>query len=588
MKGERATMAAENTTFYNPVFPGWHTDPTCTFVPELDNTHFCAFSSFLTFPGIPIYASKDLINWKLVSHALIRETQLPELLTDGSIQHQGIWAPTLRYHEGRLYIISPYILFNTWFQQIFVVSTADPFDTDSWTDPIWMDNPTNSIDPDFFMDKGTLYVSMSAGDRIVQSRFNMATGETSEPIRLWSGTGGRNPEGPHIYKKDGWYYLLVSEGGTETNHTVTIARGKDPEGPFEGYENNPVLTNKNTDEYIQCVGHADFFQDFEGNWWGVALACRSGPEWQIYPMGRESHLYPMTWDEGEWPVLAPVRGRMSGPLPPKNLDVAGEGPWLSDGDEYDFAPGSSIPKNLIHWRIQQNRTERFTVSPEGHANMLRLTPTKYSLDSAVPPELIGDPNAGIHPLTFIARKQSHTIFNFSVDLNFHPGEENEEAGVTLFLTQFQHVELGYVRLKAPDGRLAMYLRFKHELSGKEGYEGEPLASEPEPALHKVPCAWLGHPVRLQISAVNETHYVFNAASVGSDGKESDKVVLGIVSAWFMSGGSGQFMVGAYATSNGGDNLTPAYVSRWRYEPIAQRISDDEFVPADEHPVPGRA
>lgn len=95
---------------------------------------------------------------------------------------------------------------------------------------------------------------------------------------VWNGTGGAHVEGPRLYKKDGWYYLLIAEGGTELAHAATIARSRDPFGPYESYEGNPLLTNRNTSDYFQTVGHADLFQDATGRWWGVALSTRSGPE----------------------------------------------------------------------------------------------------------------------------------------------------------------------------------------------------------------------------------------------------------------------------------------------------------------------
>lgn len=159
-----------------------------------------------------------------------------------------------------------------------------------------------------------------------------------------------------VYKKDGWYYLMIAEGGTELDHAITIARARRITGPYEGYENNPILTNRGTDEYFQTVGHGDLFQDADGNWWGACLATRSGPEWEVYPMGREAVLFPVTWEEGEWPILSPVRGEMSGPLPlPADRDtVPGDGPFVSDPDVYDFAEGTAIPRNLVYWRVPRD------------------------------------------------------------------------------------------------------------------------------------------------------------------------------------------------------------------------------------------
>ncbi|KAK7417306.1 hypothetical protein QQZ08_011686 [Neonectria magnoliae] len=324
--------------YNNPILPGWNSDPSCTFVKELDATFFCTTSSFLAFPGVPVYASKDLVNWKLASNALTRPEQLPELSFNGQ-KSEGIWASTIRYRKG-------------------------------------------------------------------------------------NGTGDRNPEGPHIYDKDGFYYLLIGEGGTETNHTVTIARSKSLQGPYEGYDGNPILTAKNTDEYFQTVGHADLFQDASGNWWAVALATRCGPKWETYPMGRESVVVPVKWEKDEWPVLDTVRGKMSGPLPERNRNVPGDGHWVNEHDRIDFSPGSSLPKHLSFWRPPKESL--FAVSPKGYPNTLRISPSRANLtaDTSFEPKNDG--------LGFVFRKQSSTILAYSVDVLFDPSEPEEEAGITIF------------------------------------------------------------------------------------------------------------------------------------------------------------
>jgi beta-xylosidase len=144
---------------------------------------------------------------------------------------------------------------------------------------------------------------------------------------IWNGTGGLAPEGPHFYKRDGYHYLMVAEGGTGEEHMETVARSKDLYGPYDPNPANPILTNANTTEYFQAVGHADLFQDNRGNWWGVSLAVRSGPEYKTWPMGRETILTNVTWTNGTWPVFQhPIKGRMEGWQLPSNVsEIPGEG-----------------------------------------------------------------------------------------------------------------------------------------------------------------------------------------------------------------------------------------------------------------------
>jgi len=158
---------------------------------------------------------------------------------------------------------------------ILLFTTTDLFDDTAWSDPVRVENPANDIDPDIFWDDdGKVYMAVAGGIWI--SEIDVKTGAAMERFRVWNGTGDRNLEGPHLYRKDNWYYLLIGEGGTETNHSVTMARSRNIRGPYEGYGNNPVLTAKNTAEYFQTVGHADLFQEADNNWWGVALSILHG------------------------------------------------------------------------------------------------------------------------------------------------------------------------------------------------------------------------------------------------------------------------------------------------------------------------
>ncbi|KAG4440764.1 hypothetical protein IFR05_003751 [Cadophora sp. M221] len=553
-----------NKTYNNPILPGWNSDPSCTFVKEWDNTFFCTTSSFLAFPGVPVYASKDLTNWKLASNALNRPGQLPELSANGQ-QNEGIWASTIRFHKGTFYLITSYIAFAKWQPKLLLFTTTNPYDDSAWSDPVHVENPANDIDPDIFWeDDGKTYMAIAAG--IYISEIDVLTGAATQPFKVWNGTGDRNPEGPHLYKKDGYYYLLIGEGGTETNHSVTIARSKDIHGPYEGYANNPILTAKNTDNYFQTVGHADLFQDASDNWWAIALATRSGPAWEIYPMGRESVLVPAKWEEGKWPVLDPVRGRMSGPLPRTNKHIPGDGHFVDDPDIVDFPPGSTIPRHFAFWRPP--KTSLFAVSPPGHANTLRISPSRVNLttDAAFQPLVDG--------LGFIARKQTATLFEYSADISFKPTALNEEAGVSVFLTQFQHIDLGIVNLPDRSGSsLTPMLRFRVEASGK------PDTAVSETKVVPIPSSWLGGPIRLMVSATSDSEYRFSAAPAS---KLKDLKVVGSASAAIVSGGSGPFtgtLVGAYATSNGGIGKTPAYFGRWRYKRVAQEIDEGVFVQA---------
>ncbi|RYP72006.1 hypothetical protein DL771_004475 [Monosporascus sp. 5C6A] len=261
-----------------------------------------------------------------------------------------------------------------------------------------------------------------------------------------------------------------------------MARSKSIHGPYESNPANPVLSNANTNEYFQAVGHADLFQDASGNWWGVALSVRSGPSYLHFPMVRETVMVPVTWSTREFPVWSPVRGEMSGwPFPPENTDAKGPG----------------------------------------------------------------------------------------VNLDFHPSSLEEEAGVSVFLTQNHHLDLGVVMLPSnsstatlpntgngivrQSGTLAPHLRFR----------GESYVPVPDDIIAPLPEAWLGRTLRLEVRASNMTHY---SLSAGPADAMSETMTILDVSNEPVSWG----FTGVYCTTNGRNGTgTPAYFSKWRYTPQGQ-------------------
>jgi beta-xylosidase len=540
-------QSAPNSTYYNPVLPGWHSDPSCI---RVNSTFYCVTSTFISFPGLPIYASTDLVNWKHISHVWTREAQLPGYSWNTIDQQDGMYAATIRYHDDTFYVICEYLDVPGKPAGV-LFKTKDVYSDEAWSNAVTFSAP--KIDPDLFWDDdGKAWVA-TQGVRVQD--MDLATGTMGAVTSLWNGTGGVWPEGPHIYKRDGWYYLLIAEGGTAQDHSITIARSKKLTGPYTAKADNPILTNRKTQEYFQTVGHGDLFQDVQGNWWGMCLATRSGPAFKSYPMGRETVLFPVTWKTGDWPILEPVRGKMSGwQLPASNRNLPGDGPFNQDPDVYDFPVGKPLPRNLVYWRIP--RPGAFNVTEKGLQVVLGRN------------DVTGSPGGtqnGAKAISFIGRRQTHTLFTFSVDLSFSPKVTNQEAGVVAFLTQFANIQLGVV-LKDSQ------LNFRFNGTGTT-------------KLRAVPSAWVGKPIRLQIKMATPTDYTF-AAMLASDTKSI--MELGTASATLLSGGSGSFvgtLIGAYATCNGaGSGIdcptgTPnAYFNRWRYTGDAQYFSATEKVP----------
>lgn len=588
------SIAQNVSTFNNPILTGFHPDPTCTFVPELDNTFFCTFSSFITFPGLPVYASRDLINWKLISNALSRPDQLPALAFLARGATSGIYAPTLRYRDGKFHIfttLANQALYNNNYTRWdnFILTSDDPYQSSAWSDPIHFDLP--GIDPSpFWDDDGQTYLTGSIdGKSILQAPADFETGEIlGSWIDIWNGTGLPSPEASHMYKKDGWYYLLTAEGGTRERHRSIFARSRELYGPYEGDPNNPVLSGYLSDSYFQAVGHSDIFQDALGQYWAIALAVRAGysynidPYNSIFPMGREAVLTPVKWPEGEWPTYQNISGVMTGdfvlPIDPslETLPERGEGGLQGADDVIDFEPGSKLPAHLFHWRLPVQKN--YAISPDDdHNNTFKMKSSVLNLTS-----FDGDSTRGLGQ-TFLARRQEHTRFRFSVDVEWDGllTREQNEVGVTALQDQAQHFDLGVVMLKSNDSKgeeVVPHVRFRgistttYRLPERFKYVKE---------VFPMPKALVGEKLRLQVEAVNTTHYAFSAGLGGCE-EDTQMEVYGYTRGNYLIPYYSGVVVGAYAMSNGkfGEGAFSTYVSRWRYTGLEQVI---EF-PQDQEAV----
>ncbi|KAJ7632991.1 arabinofuranosidase [Roridomyces roridus] len=554
----------------NPILPGFHPDPSCIFVSDWNDTFFCASSSFNAFPGIPIHTSQDLQNWRLIGNALSRPEQLPNL-TNAVGQTSGIWAPSLRYHEsesgdGEFFILTtlvydkmPITDTSRWDNLIF--RTKNPYTHDAWSDPVHFIFDGYDTSP-FWHQDGTVYVQgahpweVREDPHIDQIKLNLDTGAATVQVPIWNGTGGLAPEGPHIHFKDGWFYLIIAEG-TGLNHMETGARSKSITGPFTPAPHNPLLTNANTTAFFQTVGHADLFQDKHGNWWGVALSTRSGPDYMAIPLmklqGRETVLTNVTWAEGQFPEFQNVSGVIDGPILPLRPQIRGDGPFITAPDNFDFAPGSSLPLHFAHWRIPDPAA--YTISPLGRENTLQLLPSVLNLTGL-------DENSAPTGQTFVGRRQVHSEFVFGVSMEYTPRQPGEEAGVSVFLTQNHHIDLGIVCLANETSSCADSTVLRIRTTSSTAASARPDTIIPLPIQ---PGA-----TRLQIRADNLTHYVFSYSQT-EDGEGMRVAGYGLSAdvSWGFTG----TILGVYATGNGLNASTPAYISRWEYEGVRQITSE---------------
>ncbi|KAH6879837.1 putative xylosidase/arabinosidase [Thelonectria olida] len=306
----------------NPVIPGFAPDPSLVYV---DGTYFLVNSSFHLFPGLPVYASKDLREWKHIGNALNRTRQLslqhsvtkligPDDPDEKICAQGGLYAPTIRYRNGTFYIVCTNVIHtrsqspSECERQNFILSTTDIW-ADKWSDPVFYD--FDAIDTSLFWDDDDrVYVVGAApptpDTKIRQFEIDLKTGKKlSDEKLLWEGISKVYPEGPHMYKKDGWYYLLIAEGGCFADHHTIMARSRDIWGPYEVNSANPVLEKADPNGSIHHTGHGDLFQNPSGQWYFVCLGVRKNNGRFI--MGRESVLTTATWPKGEFPVIDPVQ-----------------------------------------------------------------------------------------------------------------------------------------------------------------------------------------------------------------------------------------------------------------------------------------
>lgn len=289
-------------SYQNPIIRGMHPDPS---VVRVNDTYYLANSTFEYYPGVTVMTSKDLLNWKTMGGV----ATVPEQADlRKSKSNEGIFAANIRYHDGYFYVIT------TNFAEFKTFIIRGKLNSDGMIEweksRVEIDVP--GIDPDIYFEDGRTYVQFTGyiddkGTKAIrQVEIDLATGKILDgPKILTYGTGGRDVEGPHILKKDGWYYLLVAEGGTGEGHMITIFRSKELWGPYESNPDNPIFTNRDrANEAIQNVGHGDLFTDPDGNWWLVCLGTRPASVGfkQITNLGRETLLYPVEWKKG-WPVI---------------------------------------------------------------------------------------------------------------------------------------------------------------------------------------------------------------------------------------------------------------------------------------------
>jgi len=360
----------------NPVLAGCYPDPSAT---RVGDDYYLVTSTFEYFPGLPIFHSTDGENWLQVGHALDRVGQLDLASVPSS---GGLFAPTLRHHDGTWYLTCT-LVHGTGKQGNFVLTADDP--AGPWSDPHWLDD-ARGIDPSlFFDDDGRAWFCATRlataplwpeQTEVWLREFDLRTlGLTGDETVLWTGalTGAVWAEGPHLYRRNGWYYLLASEGGTEINHAVSVARSRSITGPYSGHRANPVLTHRNLGRRypVTGVGHSDLVETADGDWFAVLLASRSydteGSPRGHANLGRETFMVAVEWED-DWPVFAPGTARV-------------------DSTAREDAPSRSMPASFEWTQVRTGDPAFAAVDPD--AARVTLRPSTATLADLATPSFLG-------------------------------------------------------------------------------------------------------------------------------------------------------------------------------------------------------
>ena len=520
-KDGRFNKAIDNKKEYlNPILAGFYPDPA---VCRKGDTYYLVNSSFSFFPGVPIFESKDLVNWTQIGHVLDRESQLQ---LQGQWVSGGIYAPAIAYnkHNDTFYMITT----NVGKGGNFYVKTKDPHQ--GWSDPIFLPE-VDGIDPSFlFDDDGKAYIVHNApvygtadydglrairllefdvaGDSIVGQPIEIVRGGThvtEKPIWI---------EGPHLYHIGKYYYLMCAEGGTGEGHSEVIFRAKNPKGPWTECPHNPILTqrdlNDDRNERVTCAGHADLIQTTDGNWWAVFLGCRPYED-NLYNTGRETFLLPVSWKDG-WPTILE-----KGKAIPTVVEKAGLHTQVAELTG-NFSYTDTFKGESLHprWLFLRNpKADSFQLTANGLA--LRTT-TGSIYDNK--------------PMSAVFCRQQHATFTAETEIHFTPASSKTLAGMVLFQNEQNNIVFGQTML---NGRNAVILKHTEK---NEALIGSAILPDNEAVKLKIEADGRYYTFSYSVGTADSWHVV----ATGVDGSHLSTA---------RSGGFIGTMIGLYATKRNG-------------------------------------
>ena len=536
----------QDRLFTNPILAGFYPDPS---ICRVGNNYYMINSTFSYFPGIPVFHSKDLVNWKLIGHVMDRPEQMD--LTGLGVS-RGIFAPAIRFNKGIFYVTCTLVDAGG----NFIVTSASP--EGPWSNPVWIPK-INGIDPSmFFDDNGKAYIIYNSvapdnkplydGHRTIRMyEFDVENLKVfgEEKVLVNGGVDlSKKPvwiEGPHIFKVNDYYYLIAAEGGTGDQHSEVVFRSDNVDGPYVPYEKNPILTQRHLDpdrkNPITSTGHADLIQTENGDWLAVFLGCRpysmSGDG--FYNTGRETFLAPVKWIDG-WPIINPdyeeVQYEYSYPLESEK-DLA-ERPYSGNFEMQDEFDEDQLN---INWMFLRTPHEKW-YSLEERKGFLSL-------------QLIPETCSGKMNPAFLGHRQQHLNCSATTAIDFKPESENEKAGLLIF----QNEEHFYFLCKSLENNKEVIQLYK---SGAADEEMELITSR------EISNEQNENLLYLEIKAEGNKYSFFY-----SKNKHELDLLKEDVDAMFLStrvaGGFVGCMFAFYATSLGKESNNKAYFDFFNYE-----------------------
>ncbi|KAH7381651.1 glycosyl hydrolases family 43-domain-containing protein [Pyrenochaeta sp. MPI-SDFR-AT-0127] len=437
----------------NPILPGFNADPS---IVRVADNYYIATSTFEWYPGVQIHHSKDLANWELAVRPLNRRTQLD---MRGNPDSCGVWAPCLSYDSGRFWLVYTDVKRKdgSFKDTHNYIVTADRIDG-PWSDPIYINS--SGFDPSLFHDEDgkKWFVNMLQDHRrrprafagIRLQEYDPKAEKLVGPTKtIFYGTDLDLVEGPHLYKRNGWYYLLTAEGGTAYEHACTLARSRNIWGPYELHPQKYILTSKDAPlAPLQRAGHGDFVETSNGKTYLVHLTGRPITQARRCVLGRETAIQEVYWSDDDWPYIK------DGPVPSLDVELPAKRNDQFYWEErcYKFESTEGLHKDF-QW-LRTPEPERIFTIKDG----LELTGR----------EAIGS----WFEQALVARRQTHFSYDAETVISFCPTDERHFAGLTAYYCRYNYF---YLTVTASAEGQRELLILTSEASWPEGNLKVPLA-----------------------------------------------------------------------------------------------------------------